>query len=321
MRGAAAATLGREVAEPLIQPSLTRGPPSPAGEKERATAVSQRARAWHNPPYVPRRRRPALVLFLGPRQGRAPLRLAAHPRAMEELHRPLADGDRLCLPLSRFVRARGGAGACLHAGGAGRGELALLRPPRLGAGRGDDDAAAQCLHRPRARRACAGVRGASARTARGNLAHPDARRAHGADRAEPHGALGAVRHDAVRPRAALFARAAARAHARVPVLADLLGRGALRAALCRALSPAARGLLRAARRALLAARRRRAYRRGDEAGLPANRRAARRAAGGAPARAGAGARAGRALARWVAGWQCPGLGSARLRTAPRRQTR
>src|SRR5947209_13409587 len=38
--------------------------------------VPESRRAWHKPPHVARRHRPALVLFLGPRQGWAALLVA-----------------------------------------------------------------------------------------------------------------------------------------------------------------------------------------------------------------------------------------------------
>ena len=109
--------------------------------------------------------------------------------------------------LSRSVSRGGGTLPRLHAGRAGRGEMAdrPARPRR--AGRRTRAAARRCGGRPGAAGACAGngarSRSVAARSlARAGRGRPAARRD-----AEPARRVGAHRHDAVRPRPALFALA------------------------------------------------------------------------------------------------------------------
>ena len=89
--------------------------------------------------------------------------------------------------------------------------------------------------------------------------------------------LGARRRHAVRPGPALFEGAVARSDARGAVLADLLGRGALRTAVPAQLLRQFRAGDRAPRRRDRPAVRRRANRRSDQTGLSPGRRAPHRA--------------------------------------------
>ena len=192
---------------------------------------------------------------------------------------------RLCRALSRPVPRRGRALSRLHAGGAGRGEVADGAADAVGAGGGTGAAAAGRLGRPRAAGPCAGEfaepHGAAAR----GLARARLRRAVAGGGAEPARAVGAHGHDAVRPRPALFALADHQSDARSLVHAGVVERSAVRAADPARLVSAFGGGVGARRRDALGAVRRRAHRRGDQAGLSRDPGAPRKARAGAGAQA------------------------------------
>ena len=87
-------------------------------------------------------------------------------------------------------------------------------------------------------------------------------------RAEPHGPMGPAGHHALWPRPSLFEGPIARFVAGIFVLADILGRSSLCAAVRAPVVVALGARLRTHRRALLSSRRRRSCRRGDQAALP-----------------------------------------------------
>ena len=128
-------------------------------------------------------------------------------RALERHAGLRAARHRLCHALSRAVPRRGRAVPRLHAGGAGRGEMADRAAGAVGAGRRARTAAAGRRGRSRAAGACAGnVAGRDGAAAR-DLAGDGLRRAVARRGAEPARPVGAHGHDAVRPRPALFALA------------------------------------------------------------------------------------------------------------------
>ena len=148
------------------------------------------------------------------------------------------------------------------------GRRTLLRRP---CGRANV-AVARRLDRPSAAGPRSGGGRPAGRAARGTVAHHRAGGANHRDRSLAPGRLGARRQHALRTGLALFEVATARSASSRGFLADLLGRGALRAAGRQAVHDPRRADDRADRRGAWTSLRRRPHRRGDQAGLSSGRR-------------------------------------------------
>src|SRR5262245_10562602 len=155
--------------------------------------------------HVLRRRRPARVLQPAARHRGAPLRRPRHPGALGGYARTARARGRLCDALSRAVSRGGGAPPRLHAGGAGRGEVAVGQSDAHRAGRRVRAAARRFLGRSRAARACARDVARRAEPLARGLACAGGRRAADGGGAEPARPVGADRYHAVRAWPALFA--------------------------------------------------------------------------------------------------------------------
>src|SRR5450830_341455 len=242
--------------------------------------------------HVDRCRGPAQFLRPAPGRGGPPLRRPRHSRTVEGYRRPARARRRLCHALSRSVPRGGRTLPRLHAGRAGRGEMADRAAGALGAGGRKRAAASRLGGRSRDPGARAGNDQRSGRAAARGLARAGVGRAAAGGGAEPARPVGAHGHDPIWSWPALFAFADQSALARDLVHADRMERGALRAAdRARLVFALSRGLG-AHRGDAVGAVRRRAHGGSDQAGLPRDPRAPRQTPAGAGARAGAGAFAG-----------------------------
>ena len=177
-------------------------------------------------------RRPqfAELLRLASRRRRPQADRARDPRALEQQRRPLRRRGRLWRALSRTIPRRRSPMPGLDARGTGRRDLAGGRALRRGAGRCANVAAARRLHRPAVARSRPGGGRPAGRAARRTVAHHRAGGTDDRDRSLPPGRLGAHGQHALWARLALFEIAASRLASTGGLLADLLGRGASRAA-------------------------------------------------------------------------------------------
>src|SRR5690348_1869527 len=103
--------------------------------------------------HVLRRRRSARLLRPAARHRGAPFHRARHPGALDGYAWATRARGRLCHALSRAVSRGGGALPRLHAGGAGRGEMAFRQADADRAGRRIRTAARRFLGRSRTARA------------------------------------------------------------------------------------------------------------------------------------------------------------------------
>src|SRR5664279_2118352 len=234
--------------------------------------------------HVDRCRGPAQFLRPAPGRGGPPLRRPRHSRTVEGYRRPARARRRLCHALSRPVPRGGRTLPRLHAGRAGRGEMADHAAGAFGAGGRKRAAATRLGGRSRDPGARAGNDQRSGCAAARGLARAGGGRAAAGGGAEPARPVGAHGHHAVRPWPALFALADQSALARDLVHADRLERGALRAADRARLVPAFGGGVGAHRLDAVGAVRRRAHGGSDQTGLPRNSGAARETPAGAVAR-------------------------------------
>src|SRR6267378_2164990 len=206
-------------------------------------------------------------LFTAPRHRGAAADQSRHPCALAKRAGTAGARPWLSHALSGAFPRRLGALHRLHAGGAGRAEMADRTADAGNIGRRIFTATAGCRCRPHPAGSCAGnVRRSRGAIARG-MARIGAVGPGDGDYSQPARGLDAHRHHAVRSRPAVFAFADHAIAATNLVHADGVGRGFVHAAGQGRLVPALRNGVGARRRHAVAAVRRRSYRGSHQAGL------------------------------------------------------
>src|SRR6266404_2694219 len=265
-----------QISAAMLSPSkgTGRGPDfTPQRYGVNADGAMQYSARWARPRHVRlgdehRRHRPARLLFPAPRYRRAAIDQSRPPGALAARGWPACARHRLSDALSRPVPRGFRALHRLHAGGAGRVEMADGAADARSLDRSVFNAVAGRRHRSRPFGPCAGTVGRSGRAVARGVAGAGAIGANDRGRSEPAWGMDPHRPYAVRSRPALLALADYAVAAADLVYPGGVGRGLVHAAVRRRLVPALCDGVGARRRGAVAAGCRRAYRGGHQAGLP-----------------------------------------------------